>query len=214
MPTADMILYNGRIHTMRYSPYDLLYVQADGKNTMSTAEASRLLSEYGVSVSADGETPFLRNGAFNLFPASELNRIAGAGYDVKPGEYLALYQYDLKDGYEHEMNLSGTMRFTLKTGNLALAYAGTDVRVFFNRGSFADVSLVLNDADYKTMKELTGSAARILAFAIDEGGSDVSALGKGLTLVGIVAIKDEVRREAARAIRQVNGGGIQVVMAS
>lgn len=62
------------------------------------------------------------------------------------------------------------------------------------------------------MKELTGSAARILAFAIDEGGSDVSALGKGLTLVGIVAIKDEVRREAARAIRQVNGGGIQVVM--
>jgi len=138
-------------NAMRYSPYDLLYVQADGKNTMSTAEASRLLSEYGVSVSADGETPFLRNGAFNLFPASELNRIAGAGYDVKPGEYLALYQYDLKDGYEHEMNLSGTMRFTLKTGNLALAYAGTDVRVFFNRGSFADVSLVLNDADYKTM---------------------------------------------------------------
>ncbi len=41
---------------------------------------------------------------------------------------------------------------------------------------------------------------------------DTRSVNGNLTLLGIVAIRDEVRREAPKAIRQVVGAGIQVVM--
>jgi len=136
-----------------YSPYDLVYVQAGGMNEMTPASASELLSKYGVEVTSSAEVPFMRNGAFNLFSASVVNRLTGSDYTVSPGEYLAIYQYDLNDGYGHEMNLSGKISFELSTGIRQLEYAGQDVRILFNHNSFADKTLLLNDADYKAIEE-------------------------------------------------------------
>ncbi len=136
-----------------YSPYDLVYVQAGGKNEETPESASELLSEYGVTVTSAAEVPFMRNGAFNLFPVSEINHLTGVNYSVNPGEYLAIYQYDLNDGYEHEMNLLGKISFDLSTGTRQLEYAGQDVRILFNRNSFADKTLLLNDADYNMIEE-------------------------------------------------------------
>lgn len=136
-----------------YSPNDLLYVQAGGKNEMSIKDASDLLSNYGINVTSSAEVPFIRNGAYNLFPVSEINHLTGADYKVNQGEYLAIYQYDLNDGYEHEMNISGSISFDLSTGTRLLNYAGSDVRILFNRNSFAYMSLLVSDADYKTIEE-------------------------------------------------------------
>lgn len=62
------------------------------------------------------------------------------------------------------------------------------------------------------MEEMTSSAVRLLAVAVSEEPLAPSGISKNLTLVGIVGIKDEVRHEAIKAIKQVSGAGIQVVM--
>ena len=62
------------------------------------------------------------------------------------------------------------------------------------------------------MNEMTFNAARLLAIAIDEGHAEPEQANKNLTLVGVVGIRDEVRHEAVKAIRQVHNAGIQVVM--
>ena len=62
------------------------------------------------------------------------------------------------------------------------------------------------------MDALTGGAYRLLALAAGTEPPSQSAPGKNLTLIGVAAIRDEVRREAVRAIAEVHSAGIQVVM--
>jgi hypothetical protein len=142
-------------NALNYSPYDLVHVQSDGKNEMTLQKASELLLKHGVSVVSSAEMPYMRNGVFNLFSVSEINRLTGLNYAVKPGEYLLIYQYDLNDGYSHEMNLlQTTIDFSLGTEQLGLKYAGQDVRILFNNNSgFADKTLLLADADYKEIEK-------------------------------------------------------------
>ena len=54
-----------------------------------------------------------------------------------------------------------------------------------------------------------GRSMRVLAVARCEGGD---ADADGLTLICILSIRDNVRKEAADAIREVRGAGVQVVM--
>ena len=63
------------------------------------------------------------------------------------------------------------------------------------------------------MLELAGRAIRMLALCTCRGIVPGSALPKkGLALVGILAIRDEVRPEAVEAIRKVHEAGVQIVM--
>lgn len=63
------------------------------------------------------------------------------------------------------------------------------------------------------MIELAGGAIRMLALCTYEGQIDGEQLPEhGLTLVGILGIRDEVRPEAVEAIAAVQGAGVQVVM--
>lgn len=132
------------------SPYDLLYIEAGGNNTLSVATAKELLSTHNVKVEDSVEIPYQRNGVFNLFPAEELNVATHSHYHVAEGTYIAVYQYDPDDGYLHERNVHGSLRFPLAEGMLSLAYGGEETRILFNSNpGFADATLVLNDADYE-----------------------------------------------------------------
>ena len=62
------------------------------------------------------------------------------------------------------------------------------------------------------MLELAGQAMRMLALCTYEGVPDDKLPDKGLTLAGIVAIRDDVRPEAVEAIKAVQQAGVQVVM--
>ncbi len=64
----------------------------------------------------------------------------------------------------------------------------------------------------KSMQEMTERAVRLLALAVSEDDMSTRGINADLTLLGIIAIRDEVRREASKALRQVVGAGIQVVM--
>lgn len=64
----------------------------------------------------------------------------------------------------------------------------------------------------KTLTNMSSRAVRLLAVATsNEPVNNVGGFSN-LTLVGIVGIRDEIRPEAASAIRQVTQAGIQVVM--
>lgn len=62
------------------------------------------------------------------------------------------------------------------------------------------------------MLELAGQAMRMLAVCTYEGVPNEELPDMGLTLVGIVAIRDDVRPEAVEAIAAVQKAGVQVVM--
>ncbi len=62
------------------------------------------------------------------------------------------------------------------------------------------------------MEELSRKAMRLLAFAYAEGPMEKDRIKEGAVLLGLAAIRDEVRPEAATAIKAVQGAGVQVVM--
>lgn len=65
----------------------------------------------------------------------------------------------------------------------------------------------------KRMIELAGKAIRMLALCSYEGSVGEGELpSRGLTLVGVLAIRDDVRPEAIEAIAAVQDAGVQLVM--
>ena len=64
----------------------------------------------------------------------------------------------------------------------------------------------------KKMEEMASKAIRLLAVAVTTNPLAKEAIPEDLVLVGIMAIRDEVRPEAKRAIRELHRAGIQTVM--
>lgn len=62
------------------------------------------------------------------------------------------------------------------------------------------------------MEALSSKAMRLLAFAYAKGPMEVGRIKNNTVLLGMVAIRDEVRSEAVTAIKAVQGAGVQVVM--
>ena len=58
------------------------------------------------------------------------------------------------------------------------------------------------------MNSLTNNAMRLIALCVGENSKNHT----NLTLVGLVGIKDELRKEAAEAVNSVQNAGVQVVM--
>ena len=76
--------------------------------------------------------------------------------------------------------------------------------------------LPLTDAMKESLDErmlaLAGQAMRMLALCSYEGVPNEELPNMGLTLIGVVAIRDDVRVEAVEAIAAVQKAGVQVVM--
>lgn len=64
----------------------------------------------------------------------------------------------------------------------------------------------------RTVNTLANRAIRVLAFAVAEQQPEGGRLPERMTLVGLIGVRDEVRREARDAIAEVKQAGIQVVM--
>lgn len=77
-----------------------------------------------------------------------------------------------------------------------------------NKQSLTDTSLITKKID-----ALAARAIRVLALATYDGETNGGELPEtGLTFVGVVGIRDEVRPESIDAIKEVHGAGVQVVM--
>jgi hypothetical protein len=146
----SMVTYPSLINnSASHSPYDLVYSEIFGKNQVEDSEIERLLNQSGVKVEAVKQVEYLRSRAFNLLTVSEVNKEFQCDYKIYKGEFLMVYQYDLKDGYKHEMIAPKMVTFNCDDKKIQLKSAGSDIRILFNRNpTFADMTLVVNDGDY------------------------------------------------------------------
>jgi putative ABC transport system permease protein len=136
-------------NAMSYSPYDLVYSQVFGKNQVDDSEIKRLLNENGVSVKDVKHLDYLRNMAFNILPVSEVNKELNCNYQVSEGKFMTIFQFDINDGYAHKMDAEETVGIEFGDKKMELQSIGNDVRILFNGNpTFADKTLILNDADY------------------------------------------------------------------
>jgi hypothetical protein len=148
------VMYPIDIHNAAtYAPYDLSYSKIFGKNQVEDSEIENLLKQNGVLVKAVKEMEYLRGKAFNLLSVSQVNEKFNCSYHISEGEFMMLFQYDLKDGYEHEMTYPKTLDFTGGDKKIQLQLIGSDVRILFNKNrTFADKTMIISDADYKEIE--------------------------------------------------------------
>ncbi len=74
-----------------------------------------------------------------------------------------------------------------------------------------EVDLNFDDVNMK-INELAAKAMRVLAFGYSNQDLAVDEIHDDVVLIGLVAIRDDVRPEAKEAINEVKNAGIQVVM--
>jgi putative ABC transport system permease protein len=136
-------------NAISYSPYDLVYSQIFGKNQVTNNEIENLLNQNQVFVKTLKQVNYSRSRAFTLLPVSEVNGKLGGDYHVPEGSFQMLYQYNPKDNYEHELTSSDVFSFNCGDETLQLQRIGSDIKILFNKNpTFADMTLILNDADY------------------------------------------------------------------
>ena len=142
-----------------YSPYDMVYSEIYGMNQVPLQDVIHILEKNGVAVEQIIRLPYIRDDVFNYFPATEINRDFGCDYQIQEGQFLNLFQYDLEDGYEH--NIQPVSAVTI-SGDRKLRSVGTDVKILFNQNpTFADKTLIINDSDFAKLRADTPGGAGI-----------------------------------------------------
>lgn len=132
-----------------YSPYDMVYSEIYGMNQVPLQNVIHILEKNGVAVEQVVQIPYIRDSVFNYLPVTEVNRSFGCDYQVQEGEFLNLFQYDLEDGYEHNIQPVSTVTIS---GDRKLCSVGTDVKILFNQNpAFADKTLIVNDSDFEKL---------------------------------------------------------------
>ena len=142
-----------------YSPYDMVYSEIYGMNQVPLQDVIHILEKNGVAVEQIIRLPYIRDDVFNYFPVTEINRDFGCDYQIQEGRFLNLFQYDLEDGYEH--NIQPVSAVTI-SGDRKLRSVGTDVKILFNQNpTFADKTLIINDSDFAKLRADTSGGAGI-----------------------------------------------------
>ena len=142
-----------------YSPYDMVYSEIYGMNQVPLQDVIHILEKNGVAVEQIIRLPYIRDDVFNYFPVTEINRDFGCDYQIQEGRFLNLFQYDLEDGYEH--NIQPVSAVTI-SGDRKLRSVGTDVKILFNQNpTFADKTLIINDSDFAKLRADTPGGAGI-----------------------------------------------------
>ena len=142
-----------------YSPYDMVYSEIYGMNQVPLQDVIHILEKNGVAVEQIIRLPYIRDDVFNYFPVTEINRDFGCDYQIQEGQFLNLFQYNLEDGYEH--NIQPVSAVTI-SGDRKLRSVGTDVKILFNQNpTFADKTLIINDSDFAKLRADTPGGAGI-----------------------------------------------------
>ena len=95
-------------------------------------------------------------------------------------------------------------------------YKGAPERLLAKATKYLDADGIVKDIDKdvinKRIDELAEQAMRVLAFGYSDSEMTESSINDDVVIIGLVAIRDDVRPEAREAIAEVKEAGIQVVM--
>lgn len=150
-----IVIYQNSFRSVEdYAPYDMVYSQIFDQNNVSQEEICDVLSQYGVSVKEQIQTDYVRDNAFNYIPVSEANQIFGCDYRIASGEFMNLFQFELSDGYEHDITpVSQAVLQSDDNGSTTINSIGSDVKILFNQNpAFADCTLIVSDEDFELLQ--------------------------------------------------------------
>ncbi len=95
-------------------------------------------------------------------------------------------------------------------------YKGAPERLLASAGHYLDADGEIREMNLAALneriEELASRAMRVLAFGYSEKAMTENVINDDITIIGLAAIRDDVRPEAREAIAEVQNAGIQVVM--
>lgn len=140
---------NDLYYALRYTPFDLTYSQIFGKNRVSDNHIIQVLEKNGVTVRSVKSLRYLRNSAQNLLPVSQVNQTFGCKFKVPNGKFIALFQFDPKDGYDRDLSETPSIEYDCGKTAVTLQSAGSVEKILFNDNpTFADKTFIVSDADF------------------------------------------------------------------
>jgi ABC-type antimicrobial peptide transport system permease subunit len=150
----SMILYLSLSKdAITYTPYHMEFVQMDGMNKISDKNLDDILDSGSTKVTEEKSMEFLRNGAFNILSESKVNAILQRNYNIKKGTFMTVFQYDLKDGCEHDLKNPQELFFTCNNKEVELKSAGSKLDILFDKNYLADNTIMVNNDDYEQIKK-------------------------------------------------------------
>lgn len=215
---------------------NILFSDKTGTITKGSLEVVEFFTSDGVSIQLDemknhGKVKSLVNIAIGKNTASMFDGqhrvIGGNATDQALIRFLGEEEYRFLSGgadKEAHYNVSLSQGF-----NSANKFSQAEIRelqqVFYKgapekflavakRGLDLDGNVVdlIPDGLNKKINEYASRAMRVLAFGYSNSAFKENEINEDVVLIGLVAIRDDVRPEAKEAIREVQEAGIQVVM--
>lgn len=165
---------------------------AIGKNTQSLFDAEHRV--IGGNATEQALMKFLGEETYHVLASNEecvVDRMQGFN---SANKFSQAYIKNLGKTF-----YKGAPEKFLSNAKKALDQDGNEVVLKFD-----DVNMIIN--------ALASKAMRVLAFGYSNREMTENAINEDVVLVGLVAIRDDVRPEAKDAIKEVRSAGIQVVM--
>lgn len=165
---------------------------AIGKNTQSLFDAEHRV--IGGNATEQALMKFLGEETYHVLASNEecvVERMQGFN---SANKFSQAYIKNLGKTF-----YKGAPEKFLSNAKKALDQDGNEVVLKFD-----DVNMIIN--------ALASKAMRVLAFGYSNREMTENAINEDVVLVGLVAIRDDVRPEAKDAIKEVKSAGIQVVM--
>ncbi|WP_411681855.1 FtsX-like permease family protein [Clostridium thailandense] len=149
----SMITYpNSTQNAVAYTPYEMEFAQMGEINQISDKALEEILNSGSTEVTEEKSMEFLRNGAFNILSESQVNSTLKRNYNIKKGTFMTIFQYDLKDGYEHDLSVPEEMLIACNDKNIKLRSAGSKVDILVDKNYMADKTIMVNNDDYEQIK--------------------------------------------------------------
>lgn len=82
---------------------------------MEQKEIMQTLDKYDITITEEKRLGLLRNSFCNIISADDVNKKYGCTYEVEPGYFIQLFQFDINDGYEHDFQAN--KQITIGLGN-------------------------------------------------------------------------------------------------
>lgn len=180
-----------------HNPYGMEYAQMFGKNNISDENLKDILNKGDTKVTEEKSMEFLRNNAFNILSASQVNTNLNRHYNVKEGTFLTLFQYDLQDGYTEDFTIPEQLFVAYNNKEVKLKAVGSKIDILLDKNAcLADRTIIVNNIDYEQMKKASRSyfLGVLKLFNFEDwkkSGSLVNALQQQFNKTNAVAESEE-----------------------
>lgn len=135
-----------------YHPFHLVCPEIkDSFKPLENDELNLIVKKNGNSIILNDRIDFVRNGAFTIFSADDVNRLLKQNYQVKPNSFIFVNPYDLNDGYPHDTNLNvPSINIESKEGKKTFNKQDSIFNPLFgNVNCISDYILLVNKDDYE-----------------------------------------------------------------